>query len=307
VCLRSGSTPIGDYTDANFEAIDSTVAAANYNGADGSYAGTMAIYALRHRVNGAFVGGTKIAPFVASDLLCSIQPDDVYEIDVWYKLSHVAGLSYPTTAGKFCVYFPTASVATGSRRFPLANVAGGFRPQITFSNVDFSKDFNYLTETYGIEIAGHSGWTLHAGANDMKMETSSPWAAFLSNGTASVIQSDPAYCKNITIAWNKEIPDILYQSGSLSASSQKYYRYRSTIANSSYRSNSSSTDYGTITHANPGRLNHLGVTVFELVPWATDPQIAVAADQVTEGYIGTTPPAKPADVPSTVTVWKVKK
>lgn len=271
-----------DFNLTNFQALNPTYQIWNtgrgYSGGIDPLA-NHGVYAIQHRVNGVAVGGLILNPTTqnnrGTEWRRSIAPDDVYELDVWYKLQSTAFENNSAAPGKACAYIPTSLVHNNSKLIT---------PQeCLFYNVDFSPSFNYQSQTYEVTVSGHSGWTLKDGSNGPhKMISSNDWKATISNG--SIIWEkiyDNDYCRAIVLRWDREIAHVEFYRGPLldtSVSAGPVF-YRIDDSNTVYRSSTTSVVDGTITHATPGLFNQAGTSVFKMVPWTYDSAASQPANE----------------------------
>lgn len=264
---------------------------------------TITFHAFAHRVNGSIVGSVHVAPFSAADYLCPITDGDTYEVDVWYKLSFTASPSLPATPGAVNRWLHTTRISNGSRRRIVGDVP---RYLLSFLNANFSPNFNPETHTYQVSISGHTGWTLLAGSNGPMTIQSYPgyWTGAVGDGFAilqSVGLSHPV--TTIFMAWNREVATASIKTfGDTIFHPQKAYVYRSTTASPSYRSQTESTDMGSVSHVQYGLFNQAGTTVFEYI------ESNFGAEGSHDGYYtNASLPTKPPELPQTITFTRISK
>ncbi len=191
----------------------------------------LGVYAIRHRVNGAFVGAVKTNlgawSLTNTKWFCDINEEDTYELDVWYAIYPQVNISgagpsllSPTTA---CVVAQTTNVDTGSRRDFIATrgkrdsfygpIPGG-SGKLTFYNVNIAKFFDKTLHTYEVTLNGSMTWTQYAGSNGpFKVENvSGNWAATIGDAgfifTRVAIYEGDIYIKQITLSFLNEIAYI---------------------------------------------------------------------------------------------------
>lgn len=294
-----------DYVESTLEAIAPSTQAWQYEGSSKTFPVLWSIYAIQHRINGSAVGSVITDPTL-SDWLLSVSPGDLYEIDIWYKIYVVGYLNLPNSPGKACMYIPTTLVSNSSRRH--LHAPGHY---LRFHNVNFSRYFNYQEQTYQITIAGHGGWTLKDGSDGPhKMISSSQWVASIQNGQIVWNKMiDDSYIAGIRLTWDQEHAQIAVRAGQSVSSSCTGAIYRIAHDGSHYRSSTTSTDYGTATHAGTGLFDQAGTTVFSLVSWSTE------GGQIQTGYPSFVHSAEakygrvltllPVWLPTTITVTRV--
>ena len=258
---------------AALQAIAPTVPpSATYNG--------VVVHAIRHRVNGSPVGSLIMNPIanrsLTTDWRFNIAQGDTYEIDAWLRFTIPS--QNTTSPTKAAVLVPQYRVFNSSRRITsaIANF-GPFNPLARFSNINFSPNFNYQEQTYQVTISGHTGWTLKGGSNGPhKMVTGDGWIAAIGNG--SIIWKYTAAngkCNMIVFWWNREIPHVEFYPGPTHSAwegatvNTSPLIYRPTAA-AGYRTNVSSTDFGTLGIINQGTINQAGTTTFDLVQEITN-------------------------------------
>lgn len=286
-----------------------------YNGS--AIVSGMTIYAFAHRVNGSVVGGVNVTPFADADYVCPISYGDTYELDIWYKMTFTASASYPATAGTFNRWLHTTRVSNGSRRISNSLLPAGLRYVLSFRNVNFSPSFDPETQTYQISISGHSGWTLLSGSNGpMTIQNyTGVWFGNVGSGFAELFRdvsaSHPIY--TIRLTWSSEIALVAVQLWSDQFYYNNYgawptYYYRSTTASPAYRTQTSSTDLGDVSHTNHGYFNQSGTTVFEYIPWNVGVVGSYIQSLISDGaYSNASLPTKPAELPQTITFTRIAR
>lgn len=261
------------------------------------------IHAIRHRVNNAAVGTLQMQPPINRKTTdawrVNLSPGDTYGIDVWYRLYTPNSASMPTTSGKAFWYIPTTRVTGGSRR-PFGNTQN--LPVAAFRNADFSAAFNYREHTYNITISGHTGYTLKDGSDGPhKMVSGGGWIAVIQNGRISWEKAvNDGHIWKIVFDWYRECPHVEIWPGPLntiSSSAVCFYR----PSTSGYRTTTSATGIGTITHAPAASINQAGTTDFFQCP--TMFPVTVPFEQFREGRTGV-PPAIQTSIPSMITLTR---
>lgn len=268
------------WKEATLNAIASTTQVWGFFGGlqQNSGCDTPQIAAIRHRVNGVAVGSLILNPGnnpeVGTNWRIPVLPDDTYELDVWLRIGTQAKASYPAIPGKACLYIPTTRVSNGSRQTQITN-AGGYGTYgnvFLFRNVDWSPNFSKVDQTYSVTISGHSGWTLKDGTDGPhKMITDSAWTAVFGDGFITWNKKvNDGYVRAINLRFEREIAHVELEPGPLMSTTitpSNFLAYRAT-GTGEYRTSTTSTDLGAVTHAEPGLFDQAGTTTFDLVPWS---------------------------------------
>lgn len=283
----------------------------------------VSVHAIRHRVNGVAVGSLVLNPgnrSVTTDWRFDVLQGDTYAIDVWLRFQILSqNVTSPTKA---LVMVPQYRIFNGSKRItsPIG-VFGPFNPLATFSNINFSPDFNFQEQTYEVSIAGHTGWTLKGGSDGPhKMVTGDGWTATISNG--SIIWKNNAAngkCNMIVFWWDREIPHVEFYpgpthsswEGSILSTSPLIYR----PAASGYRTNVNSTDFGSLGIINQGTINQAATTTFSLVQEITNAKPNIGSGGIVNGSaefpdaleFGASTGILNADVPTSITMTRVSQ
>lgn len=289
-----------------------------------SAAHTFSIHAIRHRINGSAVGSLILNPVgnrsLTTDWRFSIAQGDTYEIDVWLKFQILAQNANSST--KAVIMVPQYRIFNSSKRItsPIG-VFGPFNPLATFSNINFSPDFNYREQTYEVTIAGHTGWTLKGGSDGPhKMISGDGWTAIIGNG--SIVWKNNAAngkCNMINVWWDREIPHVeLYPGpthsgweGAVQNTSPLIYR----PAAAGYRTNVNSTDFGALGIINQGTIDQAGTTTFSLVQEITNAGPNIGSGGLVFGSaefpdaleFGASTGILNADVPTSITLTRVSQ
>mgnify|MGYP003647258929 CR=1 FL=1 len=230
------------------------------------------VYAARHWVNGVATSAvnTDCQSLASPFWKVNVAEGDEYYLDVWYLIGSLA-VRNQTGPGKQCFYIPTTLVSNGSRMIRM-QISSPVRwlPEFVFSNVNFTPAYNYTEQTYQITIAGHSGWTLKGGTNGPhKMITADGWTASI--GAESITWTAPGshtHVKKIVLRWTTEIVYLeVYPNASLGVQAGPII-YKPTN-DGTYRTSTTSTEFGLVNHAPMGRFAQSGTTTFDVVGWST--------------------------------------
>lgn len=272
---------------------------------------TYRVAAIQHRVNGSAVDSLKVNPptgaFVGTDWRVDIGSGDSYELDVWYEIKYTKNPFATPMPGKCCLVIPQTRVFNGSRR-PTGPTPTAWRPQMRFQNVNWNTAFDQLIHTFSVTIAGHAGWTLKGGSDGPHpMITDDGWVVQFHPGM--IVWTAPTshqWVKAITITWSQEIAYItLTPKGLLlaalgwSGNNAHTIKYRPRNSGD-YRSSTSSTDHGSITHSPCGVFNQSGSTTWDIVSKSQ----GEGASKL-DGYTGL--PSTFAELPLTFTTSRVSQ
>ena len=297
-----------EYEEANIEAIAPAVGPWGYDGSSKTFPVYQSIFALAHILNGRQVGPVIIGEAAAEDSSrrIRVRPDDVYEVDIWYRIGlYAQPLLVSDTPTKGCALIRQSKVSNGSEfvatQSNQVNTGSPGPATIGFRNVDFSPSFNPEKQTFAITVTGHRGWRLAYGSNGphkMRFGDSGELTpAVASTSIVCNIDSESPFEK-LTVYWATEIPFAVL------ANADYQLIYRSSLDSDQYLSASTSTDHGSIRHAPPGRFDQQATTVFELVPWSLNSRLPFEEfGQISEGTNGPDP-AVPGFVPRRIIVTR---
>ncbi len=302
------NTGDGIYDEAALHAIAPSINAFGYDGSSKTFPVEQSIFAIAHRLNGEPVGGVITGESVSdeSSRRIRVRPEDVYEIDIWYRIGFTANPLLANGATKGCALIRQSKVSNGSEFVPTqtnqVNTGSPGPATIGFRNVDFSPSFNAQQQTFEVTVVGHRGWRLAYGSNGPHTlrngEAGELSPAVASTAIICTIDSESPFSK-LSIYWATEIPFAVL------ANSELQLIYRSSQDSDQYLSASSSTDHGPIRHSPAGRFDSQGTTVFELVAWTLDSRLPFEEfGQISEGTAGADPPI-PAFVPRRIIVTRV--
>lgn len=312
------TAPLNQFVDANFQSIASTTKPAAVN--------SLKIKAIRHRINGSFVGaviedpGSPYEAATAANWYVDVVSGDEYEIDVWYELAITADQYGPSEAGKACWYIPTSRVSNSSTRISnnglnvqlYSNGATNSEKQafrhIEFYGYNFSTAYDRTLETYELTINGLMTWRWPNGTVTDKIRTFGSgvtgWTADFTTQPGNIIWTGPVNATSQTpvlqvlIRYNVEVPFVRIKwsasfSQQYSLGGQTYFRpiEDGTYLSDTYDRNSATT----VTHDRHGSFDQGGSTDF----------YALRGKNI--AYKGTRPGAVvfPTQIPTYITLTKV--